>query len=202
MEKYNPDLGVNFKTYAGSRIRGAMIDEIRKLNWLPRTMWQKIQQVNNAREKLQGEYGEQVTSEMLAGALGISMSELHKLAGQTHSLAVSSLDETLGVAGGEQVRRGDLIRDPDSPDPLDVLMKKEGRAAIVQALNQISERDRTVLALYYQEGLTLKEIGRVLEVSESRVCQLHTRALERVRDKLELPAGAGAGKKTEWKGGK
>ncbi len=200
VEKYNPDLGVNFKTYAGSRIRGAMIDEIRKLNWLPRTTWQKIQQVNSTREKLQGEYGKQVTNEVLARALGISLAELYKLAGQTCALSMVSLDETLGMSGGEEVRRGNLIRDPDSPDPLDVLMKEEGREILVRALNGLSERDRTVLALYYQEGLTLKEIGRVLEVSESRVCQLHTRALERVRDRLELPAGAK--KKTATKGGK
>ncbi len=203
VEKYNPDLGVNFNTYAGSRIRGAMIDEIRKLNWLPRTMWQKIQQVNNTREKLQGEYGENVTSDVLARALGISISELHKLAGQTYALSVASLDETVAMSGGEQVRRGDMLRDPDSPDPLDVIMKEEGREILVQALNGLSERDRTVLALYYQEGLTLKEIGRVLEVSESRVCQLHTRALDRVRAELELQAGGtGTKKKTEKKGGR
>lgn len=202
VEKYNPELGVSFHTYAGSRIRGAIIDEIRKLNWLPRTMWQKIQQINAAREKLQGEYGENITSEILAEAMGISVSELHKLAGQTCFLSLSSLDEEVSLAGGEQVRWGDVIQDPDSPDPLDIIVGEEGKRLLVQAINELSERDRTVLSLYYKEGLTLKEIGRVLDVSESRVCQLHSRALNRLRSKLEQLAGTKPKMRVEKRGGK
>lgn len=185
VEKYNPDLGASFKAYAYSRIRGAMIDEIRKLNWIPRTMWQKIQQLNTTRERLQKETGENVTCEALAAAMGITVAELHKLAGQAGLLSFSSLDETVPVAEGEMIRWGDMIQDPESPDPLEVIEREEGRRLLVEAIEELPEKDRTVLALYYQEGLTLKEIGRVLEVSESRVCQLHTRALNRLRNKLE-----------------
>lgn len=185
VEKYNPDFGASFKVYAYNRIRGAIIDEIRKLNWIPRTMWQKIQNLNNARERLQSELGEAFNNEVLAEALGISLTELHKLSGQANLLSFSSLDETLPLADGEMLRWGDMVQDPASPDPLEVIEKKEGRQLLVKSINELPEKDRIVLSLYYKEGLTLKEIGKVLEVSESRVCQLHTRALKRLRKKLD-----------------
>jgi RNA polymerase sigma factor for flagellar operon FliA len=188
VEKFNPDLGVSFKAYAYNRIRGAMIDEIRKLNWIPRTLWQKIQHLNTTREKLQKELGEQITSDALAKAMGITVAELHKLEGQVNLLSLSSLDETVSVGDGERVRWGDMIQDSDSPDPLDVIEKDESKRLLVKAIEELPEKDRTVLALYYQEELTLKEIGKVLDVSESRVCQLHTRALNRLRSKLEQEA--------------
>lgn len=184
VEKYNPDLGVSFKSYSYRRIRGAMIDEIRSLNWIPRTMWQKIQHLNTTREKLQKELGEHVTNEALAAAMGIKVSELHKLEGQANLLAISSLDETVPVASGETVPLRDTIADPSSSDPLDIIEGEEGRLLLEQAISRLPQKDLTVLSLYYQEGLTLKEIGKVLEVSESRVCQIHTRALKRLRDKL------------------
>jgi RNA polymerase sigma factor for flagellar operon FliA len=185
VEKYNPDSGASFKSYSYSRIRGAMIDEIRRLNWIPRTMWQKIQQLNTTREKLQKELGEHVTNETLAAAMGMKVSELHKLSGQANQLNISSLDETVQVECGDKVHLGDIIPDPSSPDPLDIIEGKEGRRMLAQAIAELPQKDLTVLSLYYQEGLTLKEIGKVLEISESRVCQIHTRALKRLRDKLE-----------------
>ncbi len=185
VEKYDPDRGTSFKAYAYNRIRGSMIDEIRKLNWAPRSMWQKIQRLNTAREKLQGELGENVDSETLAKAMGMTVSELSKLTGQINLLSMLSLDETIFLANGETVRWGDMIRDAESPDPLDVIERKEGRRLLTGAIDTLSERDRLVLSLYYQEGLTLKEIGMVLEVTESRVCQLHRRALNRLRKKLK-----------------
>ncbi len=188
VEKFNPDLGVTFKAYAYSRIRGAMIDEIRKLNWIPRTLWQKIQFLNTTRERMQKELGEQVPSTTLAEAMGITVAELYKLEGQINLLSLSSLDETVSVADGERVRWGDMIHDPESPDPLDLIEKEESRRLLVEAIEELPDKDRTVLALYYQEELTLKEIGKVLDVSESRVCQLHTRALNRLRSKLEQAA--------------
>ena len=185
VEKYDPDLGASFNAYAYSRVRGAMIDEIRKQNWIPRTVWQKIKHLNSTRERLQKELGESVANEALAGAMGITVTELHKIAGQANLLSLSSLDETVTIADGETVRRGDMIQDPASPDPLDIIEGEESRMLLVKAIGELPEKDRTVLSLYYQEGLTLKEIGRVLTVSESRVCQLHTRALSRLRSKLE-----------------
>ncbi len=188
VEKFDPDLGVTFKTYAYNRVRGSMIDEVRKLNWLPRTLWQKIQQLNAAREKLHRELGEQVTREALAGAMGISLADLYKLEGQVNFLSLSSLDETVSAVDGERVRWVDMVQDTASPDPLDLVEKEESRQLLIKAIGELPEKDRLVLALYYQEELTLKEIGKVLDVSESRVCQLHTRALNGLRNKLERAA--------------
>ncbi|NQS75796.1 MAG: FliA/WhiG family RNA polymerase sigma factor [Peptococcaceae bacterium] len=184
IEKYNPDRGTSFKAYAYSRVRGAMIDEIRRLNWVPRALRQKVKRVNAVRERLQQEIGENITDENLANALGIEVSELHNLTGQASQFAVSSLDETFPITGGEVVRLGDIIADPDSSDPLDLIEVEDGRKMLIEAIDKLSKRDLMVLSLYYQEGLTLKEIGKVLEVSESRVCQIHTRALRRLREKL------------------
>ncbi len=188
VEKFNPDLGVSFKTYAYNRVRGSMIDEVRKLNWIPRTLWQKIQQLNATKERLHKELGEQVTHEALAGAMGITLTELYKLEGQVNLLSLSSLDETVSAVDGERVRWVDMIKDNDSPDPLDLVEKEESRQLLIKAIEELPEKDRLVLALYYQEELTLKEIGKVLDVSESRVCQLHTRALNGLRSKLERAA--------------
>ena len=185
VEKYNPDLGTSFKAYANSRIRGAIIDEIRKLNWLPRTMWQKLQLLNNTKERLQKELGGRVSNGALAEAMGVSTAELNKLTAQINLLSQSSLDETLSTAEGEQLRWGDMIRDPHSPDPLDIVVKKENTRLLAKAIEELPEKDRIIMALYYEENLTLKEIGQVLEVSESRVCQLHARALNRLRSKLD-----------------
>lgn len=162
-----------------------MIDEIRKLNWIPRTMWQKIQRLNTTREKLQKELGDCVTNERLAAAMGMNVSELHKLVGQANQLAVSSLDEMVPVDCGDKVQLGDIIADPASPDPLEIIEGEEGKKMLIQAIEELPPKDLKVLALYYQEGLTLKEIGKVLEISESRVCQIHTRALKRLREKLK-----------------
>ncbi|NLJ76988.1 MAG: FliA/WhiG family RNA polymerase sigma factor, partial [Peptococcaceae bacterium] len=185
VEKFNPDLGTSFKAYAYSRVRGAMIDEIRRLNWVPRVLRQKVRRLNAVRDKLQQETGEHVTDENLADALGIEISELHKLMGQASLFTVSSLDETFPVTSGEAVRLGDIIADPAGADPLELIEMEDGRKMLMEAIDKLSERDLMVLSLYYQEGLTLKEIGKVLEVSESRVCQIHTRALKRLRKKLK-----------------
>ena len=185
VEKYDPGLGVSFNAYASARIRGAMLDELRKMNWLPRTLYQKIHQLNTAREKLDAAAGGQAGEAELAAALGIGMEELKKLAAQAASTAVASLDDSVVTAGGEVLRWGDLIPDFRSPDPLEEVERGEAREILARAVEELPERDKLVLALYYQEGLTLKEIGRVLEVTESRVCQLHSRALKKLKDKLK-----------------
>lgn len=185
VEKYNPDLGVSFKIYAQSRVKGAMIDEVRKLNWAPRAVWQKIRQLNDTKEKLQKEYGGDVTDEMLAKAMGIDLSQLHKLASQSHMLYPASLDENVLRTEDEPMRLVEFIRDPASPDPQETVEKEEGRRLLVKAVSELEEKDQLLLSLYYQEKLTLKEISKVLEVSESRVCQLHTRAIDRLRKKVK-----------------
>jgi len=185
IDKYDPSRGINFESYAQCRVRGAMIDEMRRLNWLPRSAWDRLKRIGEVKEKIQSETGQPASDEMLAKELGIKVEEVRKAVRNYHMISLSSLEETTLTADGEQVRWGNLLEDPLSPDPLEFLETQEAQQILIQAIDSLSEKDRIVLALYYKEGLTLKEIGRVLEISESRVCQIHARALDRLRNKLK-----------------
>ena len=189
VEKYNPDLGASFKTYAHSRIKGSMIDEVRRISWIPRSVLQRAQKLTAVKEELQKLHGGDVTGEMLAEAMGLSMPEYYKLVGQTGQLHLTSLDETAYTSEGESLSLADFIHDPDSPDPLSLMEEKEMKQLLVEAIAGLPDKDQLVLSLYYQEKLTLREISRILEVSESRVCQLHTRAIERLRKSMDIEPG-------------
>ena len=189
VEKYNPDLGASFKTYAHNRIRGSMIDEVRKMSWIPRSVLQRAQKLATVKEEMQRQHGGDVTSEMLAEAMGLTMPEYNKLASHTSQLRLASLEETAYNNEGEQLSLADFIHDPDSPDPLSIMEDKEMKLILAQSISELPEKDQLVLALYYQDNLTLKEISRILEVSESRVCQLHTRAIERLRKSMDIEPG-------------
>ncbi|MGQ9531329.1 MAG: FliA/WhiG family RNA polymerase sigma factor [Desulfotomaculales bacterium] len=185
VEKYDPSQGTSFTGYAYHRIRGAMLDEIRRLNWVPRGTWQKLQRLSESRQRLEREYdGAAIPEEVLAAEAGITPAELQRIRRQMAQGTLISLDEAAAGAEGESFSWGEVLPDPGSPDPLALLEEAEARELLARAVEELPERDRLVLALYYQEGLTLKEIGRVLDVSESRVCQLHGRAIARLREKL------------------
>lgn len=184
IEKFDPAVGGDFESYAYVRIRGAMLDELRRVNWIPRTVWQKLQAVRMAKEKLESNSGGLVTDEAVARELGWEVAEVRRLDAHSRRIYAASLDEAAATAAGEAVRLGDAIPDETSPDPLEMVAEEDNRQLLAKAVSSLNEKDRLVLSLYYQKGLTLKEIGRVLEVSESRVCQLHARALQRLRKKL------------------
>lgn len=188
VEKYDPDQGVDFKTFAYHRIRGSILDEVRRQSWLPRSLWHKLQQINEARADLERETGATVTDAEVARSLGINNQEFHRLAGHFHTVSVLSLDEVRTTQDGESVCRGSLIEDTGSPDPVEQVLAEEDHQALIAAIGQLNEKDRLVLALYYQEDLTLKELGRVLGVTESRACQLHSRAIARLRDRISKAA--------------
>ncbi|MFZ5644578.1 MAG: FliA/WhiG family RNA polymerase sigma factor [Bacillota bacterium] len=178
VQKYDPDMGIEFEAYAHRRIRGSMIDEIRKANWMPRTTWQKLQEMKTVKEKLETQG--RLSEDNLAQELGLTVQELRKLESQYHRAFALSLDESASVADGE-VRVGDMVQDSSSPDPFELVAEEEGKVILAKAITTLQEKEQLLLSLYYQEGLTLKEIGLVLEVSESRVCQLHGRAIEKLR---------------------
>ncbi|NTW05872.1 MAG: FliA/WhiG family RNA polymerase sigma factor [Peptococcaceae bacterium] len=182
VEKYDLDQGIDFETYAYRRIRGSMIDEIRKANWLPRTMWQKLQELQAVKETLEKE--ERYTEDALSKELGISLQDLRKLEFYYHRAFSVSLDENLVVQDSNGVKLSELIKDPGSPDPFELVLKEEGKLALAEAVESLSEKEKILLALYYQDGLNLREIGVVLGVSESRVCQIHSRSIGRLRNIL------------------
>ena len=192
VEKFDPDQGADFKTFAYHRIRGAILDEVRRQSWLPRSLWHKLQKINETRTRLERESGGSVSDAEVARSLGMDSQEFHRLASHFYAVSVMSLDEVRMGQDGEPVRWGSLIEDTDSPDPVDRVLEAEDTETLVKAIGQLDAKDRLVLALYYQEGLTLKELGRVLEVTESRACQLHSRAIARLRDRI-VKLGRGKG---------
>jgi len=188
VDKFDPALGRDFESYAYIRVRGAMLDELRRINWIPRTIWQKVQLLKMTREKLEQHFGKAAPEEAVAQELGCEVAEVRRLDTHYRRLHTVSLDEmTAPAAGGELVRVGDLVPDEASPDPLEMVVEDDSRRLLVRAVESLNDRDRLVLSLYYQESLTLKEIGQILEISESRVSQIHSRALNRLRHKLKEP---------------
>lgn len=181
VQKYDPDVGIDFEAYAHRRIRGSMIDEIRKANWMPRTTWQKLQELKTKKDRLEME--NRLTEETLAGEMGLAVQDLRKLEFHYNRAFALSLDESANVSEGD-VRLGDMVQDQNSPDPFEMVAEEEDRVILAGAVATLQEKEQLLLALYYQEGLTLKEIGRVLDVSESRVCQLHSRIIEKLRKVL------------------
>lgn len=179
VEKFDPDLGIDFETYAYRRIRGSMIDEIRKANWLPRTMWQKLQDLQAVKDRLERE--ERLSEEAVAGELGLDAQDLRKLESYYHRAFAVSLDENLAAPDSNGFKLSDLVQDPESPDPFDMVAEEEGKKILAEAVQTLQEKEQLLLSLYYREGLTLREIGLVLGVSESRVCQLHGRTIAKLR---------------------
>ncbi|MCF8009911.1 MAG: FliA/WhiG family RNA polymerase sigma factor [Clostridiales bacterium] len=183
VDRFDPTFGVEFEAFARRRIYGAMYDEIRKSNWIPRTTWQKMNRVYNTKETMEKSLGRSVTNQELAKEAGITLSELSKLNNQFYNITYLSLDISPGDEG-DNTSFTDILPDRDSPDPLKELCRKDEKETLIKAIDMLGERDKMLLSLYYHEGLTLKEIGRVLDVGESRVCQLHSRAVGRLRKNL------------------
>lgn len=182
IDKYDFDKGVKFETYASLRIRGAILDQVRRMDWLPRTVRQKQKRMDAAYQKLETESGRFATDEELAAELEISVEELSQWQAQTKAAGVVSLDEYL-----EQGSENGIVGTVESEDftgPEKQMEQKTMKEILVQSLESLTEKEKKVILLYYYEELTLKEISEVLEVSESRISQLHTKAIQKLRLKL------------------
>lgn len=182
IDKFDCTKNVKFETYASLRIRGAILDQIRKMDWIPRSLRQKQKQIDAAMAKIEASTGKIATDEEIAQELGISVEELVDWQGQTKSTALMSLEEYTETPGNEG--KMDSIGNSKFEQPEEVVEKEELKKMIVEALSLLTEKERTVVTLYYYEEMTLKEISLVLEVSESRVSQLHTKALVKMKAKL------------------
>ena len=190
IDKYDPDLDIAFEAFAYRRIRGAMYDEMRRNNWIPRTTWQKINFIYTERQKFEQSLGRSVSDQELAREINVPVHNIHKLNNHLTKLTPLSLDGApMEDSDDDSIRIADILPDPSSPDPVRKICADDDKETLVKAIKLLNERDQLILALYYQEELTLKEIGEVLEITESRVCQLHSRAIIRLRKKLAHLSG-------------
>lgn len=185
LEKFDPGRGVKFETYALPRIRGSIIDGLRHVDWVPRSVRQRARQLEEVLASLENRLGRAARDEEVAEALGLSLDDYHRLLQEVHGVTLFSLDELWGGGGtGERLALGQMIEDPAGGEPGEPVEQEEVRRILAEAVDALPERERLVIALYYYEGLTLKEIGQVLSVSESRVSQLHAKAVLRLRARL------------------
>jgi RNA polymerase sigma factor for flagellar operon FliA len=185
IERYDPDREIKFETYAIMRIKGAIIDELRSLDWVPRSVRSRARQIERTIGELEAKLGRAPTDEEIAGKLGVSQEELDDNLYQISRTSIAALDELWTVsAGGDQVSLIDTIEDVSGPSPTTALDETELREAMADAIAGLPEREKIVITLYYYEELTLREIGEVLGVTESRVSQLHTKAVLRLKARL------------------
>lgn len=183
IDKFNPAKAVKFETYASLRIRGAILDQIRKMDWIPRTIRQKQKQIDDAIKKIEAETGEAASDEKVARELGISDNEYADWQSQMAVTNVISLDEFNESSSEDGTGSRETIADPGA-GPEEVLEEKELKKTLADALELLTEKERKVIVLYYYEELTLKEISNILEVSESRISQLHIKGLAKMKTKL------------------
>ncbi|MGB1631732.1 MAG: RNA polymerase sigma factor WhiG [Acidimicrobiales bacterium] len=184
IEKFDPERGFKFETYAIARIKGAILDELRSIDWVPRSVRSKARKLEQAMAKLEAEHSRAATDTELAEEMGITEKQLRTMLSQISFVGVAALDEMLSVGDqGEGISLGDTVADQRA-GPTDAFEVEEMRQILAASINRMPEREKIVLTLYYYEGLTLAEIGRVLGVTESRVCQIHTKAVLHLRSKM------------------
>jgi RNA polymerase sigma factor for flagellar operon FliA len=186
INKFDLERAIKFETYAISRIKGAIIDELRAIDWIPRSVRYKAREVEKAYAALEGRLHRSPSEAEVADELGIRLDELHAIFSQVSFVNVIALDELLNVGGerGDKLSLVDTLEDTKAEDPVAAFETEETKYLLARAINTLPEREKIVVTLYYYEGLTLAEIGQVLGVTESRICQMHTKAVLQLRGKL------------------
>jgi RNA polymerase sigma factor FliA len=187
IERFDISREIKFETYAITRIKGAIIDELRSIDWVPRSVRARAREIERANTKLEHRLQRTPTDEEMAAELDLTVPELHEsLLAISHS-SVAALDElwTVSDSSGDQVSLMDTIEDPNAPDPSRALDVGDLKDRIADSIAALPEREKLVIALYYYENLTLREIGEVLGVTESRISQLHTKAVLRLRGRMQ-----------------
>jgi RNA polymerase sigma factor for flagellar operon FliA len=186
IEKFDLSRAIKFETYAISRIKGAIIDELRAIDWIPRSVRSKAREVEKAYAALEARLHRSPSEREVAAELDIGLDELHAVFSQVSFVNVVALDELLNVNGerGDKVSLVDTLEDTRAEDPVAAFESEETKYLLARAINALPEREKIVVTLYYYEGLTLAEIGQVLGVTESRICQMHTKAVLQLRGKL------------------
>jgi RNA polymerase sigma factor FliA len=187
VQRFDPGRQIKFETFAITRIKGSIIDELRSLDWVPRSVRAKARDIERANATLEHKLQRAPTDGEMAEALKMSLDDFHSSLLQISNSSVVALDElwTLSDSSGDQVSLLDTIQDPDAIDPMTAMTVTEVKDRLAAAIERLPEREKLVVALYYYENLTLREIGEVLGVTESRVSQLHTKAILRLKSRLE-----------------
>ncbi|MDQ6930866.1 MAG: FliA/WhiG family RNA polymerase sigma factor [Candidatus Eremiobacteraeota bacterium] len=183
IEKYDDARGVKFETYAITRINGAILDALRALDWVPRAVRQRARELERVYQALEIEYGRAATEDEVAAAMGMSVKELDVLMQRVRGTSVLSLEEFLPNEKGYEIPLVDTLKDGDN-DVTIAVESREIKASLIKAVDELPPQERTVISLYYFDGLTLKEIKGALDVSESRVSQIHAQAVIHLRTKL------------------
>lgn len=185
IEKYDPKMGSKFKTYATIRVKGAIYDELRLLDWVPRSVRQKAKEIEEAYTSLERKLGRPATDEEVAESMSVSMDELNQITLEISGTSVVSLDDVRYIGSdSDELSILDTVESHIVPGPEAGIEREEVRRLLIEAINKLPQREREVIALYYYEELTLREIGEVLGVTESRISQLHTKAIMRLRGHL------------------
>jgi len=186
ISRFELEREIKFETYAITRIKGAIIDELRSLDWVPRSVRARARAIERANAKLEHKLQRAPTDEEMSAALDMTVQEFQDALLQISNSTVAALDElwTVSDASGDQVSLLDTLQDPRAPDPAAVMDQTDLKDRMADAIARLPEREKLVIALYYYENLTLREIGEVLGVTESRISQLHTKAVLRLRGRL------------------
>ncbi len=187
IERFDLTRQIKFETYAIPRVRGAIIDELRSLDWVPRSVRARAREIERANAKLEHKLQRAPDDEEMSAELGIFVEEFQAALVQISNSTIAALDElwSVSASSGDQVSLLDTLHDPDAPDPERAVDATELKDRVAEAIARLPEREKLVIALYYYENLTLREIGEVLGVTESRISQLHTKAVLRLRSHLQ-----------------
>jgi RNA polymerase sigma factor for flagellar operon FliA len=188
VQKFDPSKNINFKTYAEFRIKGAMLDELRSLDWIPRSVRKKSHLVENAFAQLQKDLGRPAEAEEVAELLGLELVEFHQLLNETKTVSLVALEDGRRNVGGHagylEHELLETIQDDNARDSLLAVHFTELQETMVQAIEALPDKEKLLISLYYYEELTMKEIGQIMGYTESRISQLHTQAMYRLRHKL------------------
>jgi RNA polymerase sigma factor for flagellar operon FliA len=185
IDRFDPSVGVKFETYAIPRIKGAIFDVLREMDWAPRSVRAKARHVEEAIQKLTAKLHRSPNDDELAKEMGLDIPEFYRVLDDTSIVSLFSLDDQLISSSGDEINLFEMVEAGEEAGPLFGVEKEELKRATVNAIKNLPEQERLVIALYYYEELTLKEIGAVLEISESRVSQIHTKAILSLRSQLE-----------------
>lgn len=185
MRNYDPGCGTSFETYARVRIRGAMLDELRRMDWVPRTIHEKARKLQTVLGELEQKLGRAPTEEQMAKALNMSVEEYNDLLTEIRPAAFVCLDSTSTSEGIETGNLYDVVANPNEDSPVDEVCRRELKEVMLQRLKQLPEIQRKVLALYYHEDLHLREIAEVFGLTESRICQIHSQAILSIRSYIQ-----------------